>query len=92
MRTMVSIKQRSHTTKRHFVISLIHIGIHRLQSKYVTTSPDALVVTQVVHSHINDHLRRQYEIEISSCDLGVIVKSAFGDCSMEEAQIKTTKF
>ena len=52
---------------------------NRLQSKYSTASADAFILIQDILSHLNEHLRRQGEAGISSSELGILIKSTFGD-------------
>ena len=56
--------------------SLVHC---RLQSHYSIASADTFVLTRNILSHLNDHLRRHNESQMSSSDLGILIKSAFED-------------
>ena len=53
--------------------------LHRLQSNYSASSVDDFVLPQDILTRLNDHLRRHGETQILSSDLGMLVKSTFGD-------------
>ena len=52
---------------------------YRLQSKYTTASSGSFVLTQDILCDLNAHLKEEGESEVTSSQLGLVIKSVYGD-------------